>query len=61
MAVIRIAKSNFVFNAEVLSVVESYHYLGFSMHATRNMSHGVSHLVNAARKEVRAMRRRCAH
>ena len=40
--------------------VDSYRYLGFHFHATKNMSYGVSHLVSAARKAVHALRRRCA-
>ena len=52
---------DFVFNGRIVEQVESYRYLGFHFHATKNMSYGVSHLVSAARKAVHAMKRRCAH
>ena len=40
--------------------VQSYKYLGFEFHATKNLSHGVSKLVSAANKAMHAMNRRCA-
>ena len=49
---------SFVFKAGVIERLESYRYLGF--HATKNMSYGASHLVNAAIKAVYAINRRCA-
>ena len=40
--------------------MQSYKYLGFEFHATKNLSHGVSKLVSAANKAMHAMNRRCA-
>ena len=40
--------------------MESYKYLGFTFHATKDMSFGTAFLVAAARKAMFAMRRRCA-
>ena len=40
--------------------MQSYKYLGFEFHATKNLSHGVSKLVSAANKAMHAMNGRCA-
>ena len=40
--------------------MQSYKYLGFEFHATKNLSHGVFKLVSAANKAMHAMNRRCA-
>ena len=40
--------------------VQSYQYLGLELHATKNLSHGVSKLVFAANKAMHAMNRRWA-
>ena len=50
----------FTFNGEEVERVQSYKYLGFEFHATKNVSHGVSKLVSAANKAMRAMNCRCA-
>ena len=52
--------ADFVLNGAVVERGESYKYLGFVFHATKNMSVGTSFLVAAARKAMFAMRRRCA-
>ena len=51
--------ADFVLNGAVVERGESYKYLGFVFHATKNMSVGTSFLVAAARKAMFAMRR-CA-
>ncbi|KAL3146185.1 hypothetical protein ABBQ32_14176 [Trebouxia sp. C0010 RCD-2024] len=56
----RSAVADFVLNGAVVERVESYKYLGFVFHATKNMSFGTSFLVAAAKKAMFAMRRRCA-
>ena len=50
----------FTFNGNEVESVQSYKYLGFEFHATKNLSHGVSKLVSAANKAMHAMNRRCA-
>ena len=50
----------FTFNGNEVERVQSYKYLGFEFHATKNLSHGVSKLVSAANKAMHAMNRRCA-
>ena len=50
----------FTFNGNEVERVQSYKYLGFEFHATKNLSHGVSKLVSAATKAMHAMNRRCA-
>ena len=50
----------FTFNGIKVERVQSYKYLGFEFHATKNLSHGVSKLVSAANKAMHAMNRRCA-
>ena len=50
----------FVFNSNEVERVESYKYLGFEFHATKNLAHGVSQLVSAAKKAMHSMNRRCA-
>ena len=40
--------------------MQSYKYLGFEFHATKNLSHGVSKLVSAVNRAMHAMNRRCA-
>ena len=50
----------FTFNGNEVERVQSYRYLGFEFHATKNLSHGVSKLVSAASKAMHAMNRRCA-
>ena len=40
----------FVFNNNGVERVKSYKYLGFEFHATKNLAHGVSQLVSAAKK-----------
>ena len=51
----------FSFNGNEAKRVESYKYLGFeSLHATKNLAHGVSQLVSAAKKAMHAMNRRGA-
>ena len=50
----------FTFNGNEVECVQSYKYLGFEFHATKNLSHGVSKLVSAANKAVHAMNHRCA-
>ena len=52
--------ADFVLNDAVVERGESYKYLGFVFHATKNMSVGTSFLVAAARKAMFAMRRRYA-
>ena len=52
--------ADFVLNGTVLERGESYKYLGFVFHATKNMSVGTTFLVAAARKAMFAMRQRCA-
>ena len=50
----------FTFNGNEVECVQSYKYLGFELHATKNLSHGVSKLVSAANKAMHAMNHRCA-
>ena len=50
----------FTFNGNEVERVQSYKYLGFEFHATKNLSHDVSKLVSAANKAMHAMNRRCA-
>ena len=50
----------FTFNGNEVERVQSYKYLGFELHATKNLSHGVSKLVSAANKAMHAMNSRCA-
>ena len=52
--------AGFVLDGAVVERGESYKYLGFVFHATKNMSVGTSFLMAAARKAMFAMRRRCA-
>ncbi len=40
--------------------VESYKYLGFVVHATKKLTFGTDALVATAKKDLFAMRRRCA-
>ena len=50
----------FVFNSNEVERVESYKYLGFEFHATKNLAHGVLQLVSSAKKAMHSMNRRCA-
>ena len=50
----------FTLNGNEVERAQSYKYLGFELHATKNLSHGVSKLVSAANKAMHAMNRRCA-
>ena len=50
----------FTFNGNEVERVQSYKYLGFEFHTTKNLSNGVSKLVSAANKAMHAMNRRCA-
>jgi len=50
----------FVFNNDEVERVESYKYLGFEFRATKNLAHGVSQLVSAAKQATHSMNRRCA-
>ena len=50
----------FMLNNNEVERVESYKYLGFELHATKNLAHGVSQLVSAAKKAIHSMNRRCA-
>ena len=52
--------ADFALNGAVVEREESYKYLGFVFHATKNMSVGTSFLLAAARKAMFAMRRRYA-
>ena len=56
----RARSQTFTFNGNEVERVQSYKYLGFKFHATKNLSHGVSKLVSAANKAMHAMNRRCA-
>lgn len=49
----------FLFNGNAVERVESYKYHGFEFHATKNLAHGVSQLVSAAKKAMHCMNRRC--
>ena len=51
---------DFVLNDAVVERVESYKYLGFTLHATKDMTFGTKLLVATAQKAVYAMQRRCA-
>ena len=51
---------DFVFNSKVVERHDTYRYLAFEFRTTKNMSYGADVLVNAARKAVHAMQRRCA-
>ena len=50
----------FTFNGNEVGRIQSYKYLGFEFHATKNLSHGISKLVSAANKAMHAMNHRCA-
>ena len=50
----------FILSGSEMERVQSYKYLGFEFHATKNVAHGVSKLVSAANKAMHAMNRRCA-
>ncbi len=50
----------FMFTGNEVERVESYKYLGFEFHATKNLARGVSQLVSAAKKAMHSMNRRCA-
>ena len=50
----------FTFNGNEVERIQSYKYLGFEFHATKNLSNGVSKLVSAVNKARHAMNRRCA-
>jgi hypothetical protein len=50
--------AHLVLNSVVVERVESYKYLGFTFHATRDMSFGTGILVAAARRAMFAMQRR---
>lgn len=52
--------ADLMLNGAVVERVESYKYLGFTFHATKDMSFGTGILVVAAKKAMFAMRRRCA-
>ena len=41
----------FTFNGNEVEHVQSYKYLGFEFHATKNLSHGISKLVSAAKSD----------
>ena len=49
----------FVFRGTTAERHDEYRYLGFVFHATKNMAYGVEYLVDAGKKAVHAMRRRC--
>ena len=49
--------TDFVLNGAVVERVESYKFLGFTFHATKDISFGTELLVGAARKAMYAMRR----
>jgi len=49
----------FVFSGTTVERHDEYRYLGFVFHATKNMAYGVEYLVDAGKKAVHAMRRRC--
>ena len=51
--------TDFVLNDAVVERADSYKYLGFVFHSTRNMQFGTAYLVAAAKKALFAMRRRC--
>ncbi len=50
----------FIFNGNEVERVESYKYLAFEFHATKNLAHSISQLVSAAKKAMHAMNRRGA-
>ncbi len=50
----------FIFNSNEVERVETYKYLGFEFHATKNLAHGVLQLVSSAKKAMHSMNRRCA-
>ncbi len=52
--------TDLVLNSAVVERVESYRYLGFTFHATGDMSFGTGIWVAAARKALFAMQRQCA-
>jgi len=47
-------------NDAVVERVESYKYMGFTLHATRDTTFGAKLLVAASQKAVYAMQRHCA-
>ncbi len=49
-----------MFNSNEVERMESYKYLGFEMHTTKILAHGVLQLVSAAKKAMHFMNRRCA-
>ncbi len=51
--------SDFVLDRTLVERVDSYKYLGFVFHATKDMKIGTAFLVAAARKALYAMRRQC--
>ena len=50
----------FTFNGSEAEHVQSCKHLGFEVHATKALTHGISKLVSAANKAMHAMNRRCA-
>ena len=42
----------YTFNGNEVERIQSYKYLGFEFHATKNLSHGASKLVSAANKAM---------
>ena len=51
--------SDFVFDSTLAKRVDSYKYLGFVFHSTKDMKIGTAFLVAAAWKALYAMRRQC--
>ena len=49
-----------MFNNNEVERVESYKYLEFEIYVTKNLAHGISQLVSAAKKVMHSMNRRCA-
>ncbi len=49
-----------MFNSNEVERMESYKYLGFELHTTKILAHGVLQLVSAAKKAMHSMNRRCA-
>ena len=49
-----------MFSGNEVEQAESYKYLRFEFHATKDVAHCVLQLVSAAKKAMHAMNRRCA-
>ena len=50
----------FTLHGSEVERVQSYKYLGFELHATKALTHGISKLVSVANKTMHAMNCRCA-